>query len=74
MRTCQEVCHLVVAGVEDEEADAAAAAIAIAAVTLLHDLDADDGAGVALVLQVQRGHVAAADPRSTRFCGELVFN
>ena len=69
MRTCQEVCHLVVAGVEDEEADAA-----VAAVTLLHDLDADDGAGVALVLQVQRGHVAAADPRSTKFCGKLVLN
>ena len=52
MRTCQEVCHLVVAGVEDEEPDATIAAIA--AITLLHDLDADDGAGVALVLQVQR--------------------
>ena len=73
MRTCQEVCHLVVAGVEDKEADAAVAA-AVAAVTPLHDLDADDGAGVALVLQVQRRHVAAADPRSTKFCGELVFN
>ena len=69
MRTCQEVCHLVVAGVEDEEADAA-----VAAVTLLHDLDADDGAGVALVLQVQRWHVATANPRSTTFCGKLVLN
>ena len=69
MRTCQEVCHLVVAGVEDEEADAA-----VAAVTLLHDLDADDGAGVALVLQVQRRQVATANTRSTTFCGKLVLN
>ena len=32
----------------------AAVATAVAAFALLHDLDADDGAGVALVLQVQR--------------------